>query len=51
MKDLVCNICGKTKPDTQLMPAALVRNSIADQQVQIDLLSELTHQRVKGRIS
>jgi len=30
-KDMVCNICGKTKPGSMMMPAALVRNALAEQ--------------------
>ena len=30
-KDMVCNICGKTKARSRMMPAALVRNVVADQ--------------------
>jgi len=30
-KNMVCNICGKTKARTRMMPAALVRNAVAEQ--------------------
>jgi uncharacterized membrane protein len=30
-KDMVCNICGKTKARSRMMPAVLVRNAVAEQ--------------------
>ena len=30
-KNMVCNICGKTKARSRMMPAALVRNAVAEQ--------------------
>ena len=30
-KNMVCNICGKTKARSMMMPAALVRGAVADQ--------------------
>jgi uncharacterized membrane protein len=30
-KNIVCNICGKTKARSMMMPAALVRNAVAEQ--------------------
>jgi len=30
-KNMVCNICGKTKARSMMMPAALVRNAVAEQ--------------------
>jgi uncharacterized membrane protein len=30
-KNMACNICGKTKARSMMMPAALVRNAVADQ--------------------
>jgi len=30
-KNIVCNICGKTKARSMMMPAVLVRNAVADQ--------------------
>ncbi|MEE4266020.1 MAG: hypothetical protein V2I56_25255 [Desulfobacteraceae bacterium] len=31
LKNIVCNICGKTKARSRMMPAALVRNAVAEQ--------------------
>lgn len=31
LKNMVCNICGKTKANSRMMPAALVRNAVAEQ--------------------
>jgi len=31
LKNMVCNICGKTKARSRMMPAALVRNAVAEQ--------------------
>ena len=30
-KNMVCNICGKTKARSMMMPAALVRSAVAEQ--------------------
>jgi uncharacterized membrane protein len=30
-KNMVCNICGKTKTGSMMMPAVLIRNAVADQ--------------------
>jgi uncharacterized membrane protein len=30
-KNMVCNICGKTKAGSMMMPAVLIRNAVADQ--------------------
>ena len=31
LKNMACNICGKTKARSRMMPAALVRNAVAEQ--------------------